>query len=86
MLPAHGVRRLPALWRGVHLSPQRWRVLGGLALSLGSLVACVLVARLLSGASWPLDGARVSLVLKLTHPIVGSHRRLRFNAEPLHSA
>jgi len=62
VLPAHGVRRLPALWRGVHLSPHRWRVLGGLGLSLGSLGACVLVARHLTDASWPLDGARVSLV------------------------
>lgn len=59
--PTGGVSR-PAEWRGVHLSPHRWRLLGGLALSLGSLGACVLVARHLSDASWPLDGARVLLV------------------------
>jgi hypothetical protein len=56
------VGRLPAPWRAVHRSPHRWRLLGGLAFSLLSLTACVLVARLLSSASWPLDGARVSLV------------------------
>jgi uncharacterized membrane protein YbhN (UPF0104 family) len=32
-------------------------------LSLGSLAACVLVARHLTSASWPLDGARLFLVL-----------------------
>jgi uncharacterized membrane protein YbhN (UPF0104 family) len=53
----------PAIdWRGANLSPHRWRVLGGLGLSLGSLAACVLLARHLTEASWPLDGARVSLV------------------------
>jgi hypothetical protein len=60
--PRGGVRRLTAPWRGVHLSSRRWRVLGGLGLSLVSLGACVLVARHLTDASWPLDGARVSLV------------------------
>ena len=60
--PRSGVRRLKAPWRGVHLSPRRWRILGGLGLSLGSLGACVLVARHLTDASWPLDGARVFLV------------------------
>jgi Lysylphosphatidylglycerol synthase TM region len=49
--------------RGANLSPHRWRLFGGLAFSLLSLGACLLLARLLSGASWPLDGARVSLVL-----------------------
>src|SRR3954470_9035318 len=55
----------PAIdWRRpAHLSPHRWRVLGGLGLSLGSLAACVLLARHLTDASWPLDGARVFLVL-----------------------
>jgi hypothetical protein len=57
------VSRLPALWRGIRCNPHRWRLVGGLAFSLLSLGACVLVARLLSDASWPLDGARVSLVL-----------------------
>jgi uncharacterized membrane protein YbhN (UPF0104 family) len=57
------VRRPAIEWRGVHLSPQRWRVLGGVGLSLGSLAACVLVARHLTSASWPLDGARLFLVL-----------------------
>jgi hypothetical protein len=57
------VSRLPALWRGVRCNPHRWRLFGGVAFSLLSLGACVLVARLLSDASWPLDGARVSLVL-----------------------
>ena len=60
--PRGGVSRPGTEWRGVHLSPHRWRVLGGLGLSLGSLGACVLVARHLTDASWPLDGARVSLV------------------------
>ena len=60
--PRSGVRRLKAPWRGVHLSPRRWRILGGLGLSLGSLGACVLVARHLTDASWPRDGARVFLV------------------------
>jgi hypothetical protein len=50
------------VWLGDHHGPRRWKLLGGLAFSLLSLAACVLVARLLSGASWPLDGARVSLV------------------------
>ena len=60
--PGGGVSRPATMWRGVHLSPHRWRVLGGLGLSLGSLGACVLVARHLTDASWPLDGARVFLV------------------------
>jgi hypothetical protein len=60
--PKGGARRLPAPWRDVHRNPHRWRLLGGFAFSLLSLGACVLVARLLSGSSWPLDGARVSFV------------------------
>jgi hypothetical protein len=42
---------------------QRVRLLGGLAFGVLTLAACVLLARRLSGASWPLQGARVSLVL-----------------------
>jgi len=62
MVAAHargGLSRPATLWRGAHLSPQRWRVFGGLGLTLGSLAACVLLARHLTDASWPLDGARV---------------------------
>ena len=54
--------RLAAPWRAIHGSPRRWRLLGGLAFSLLSLTAFVLVARYLSDASWPLDGAHVFLV------------------------
>jgi uncharacterized membrane protein YbhN (UPF0104 family) len=36
---------------------------GGVAFSALALVACVLVARRLSKASWPLEGARVDVVL-----------------------
>lgn len=54
--------RLPALWRHVRRNSHRWRLLGGVGVTLLSLGACVLVARLLSGASWPLDGARASVV------------------------
>jgi hypothetical protein len=60
--PRRGVGQPPTWWLGVRNNPRRWKLLGGLAFSLLSLIACVLVARLLSGASWPLDGARVSLV------------------------
>ncbi|HET8872410.1 MAG TPA: lysylphosphatidylglycerol synthase domain-containing protein [Gaiellaceae bacterium] len=49
-------------WRGIRHSPHRRRVLGGLAFSLLSLGACVLVARHLSDASWPLEGAHAPLV------------------------
>jgi Lysylphosphatidylglycerol synthase TM region len=38
------------------------RVVGGIAFCVLSLVACVLVARRLTGTSWPLEGARVPLV------------------------
>jgi hypothetical protein len=60
--PRDGLRRPPAPWRDAQRSPRRWRVLGGIGLSLGSLGACVLVARHLTDASWPLDGARVLVV------------------------
>jgi hypothetical protein len=58
--PRRGVSRSPARRLGAH--SDRWRLLGGLALSLLSLAACVLVARHLTDASWPLDGARVLVV------------------------
>jgi hypothetical protein len=51
-----------AAWRGVRHSPHRRRLLGGLAFCLLSLGACVLVARHLSDASWPLEGAHLPLV------------------------
>lgn len=54
--------RPPAPWRGLRHSRHRRRLLGGLAFSLLSLGACVLVARHLSDASWPLDGAHAPLV------------------------
>lgn len=57
-----GVSWPAAWWRAIHHSPHRWRLLGGLAFSVLSLGACVLVARYLSGASWPLEGAHVPLV------------------------
>jgi Lysylphosphatidylglycerol synthase TM region len=60
--PRGGVSPPAIAWRGVHLGGRRWRILGGLGLSLGSLAACVLLARHLTDASWPLDGARVWLV------------------------
>jgi hypothetical protein len=56
------VSRAAAPWRGIRQSPHRWRLLGGIAFSLLSLGACVLVARHLSDASWPLDGAHFPLV------------------------
>jgi hypothetical protein len=49
--PPVGVSRLAAM-----------RLLGGFAFCLLSLGACVLVARYLSDASWPLEGAHVPLV------------------------
>lgn len=57
-----GVSWPAAPWRAIRHSPHRRRLLGGLAFSLLSLGACVLVARYLSDASWPLEGAHVSLV------------------------
>ena len=56
------VSRPAAPWRGIRQSPHRRRLLGGLAFSLLSLSACVLVARHLSDASWPLEGAHAPLV------------------------
>jgi Lysylphosphatidylglycerol synthase TM region len=49
--------------RWVRRIGHRWRFVGGLAFSLFSLGACVLVARHLSDASWPLQGGNVPLVL-----------------------
>jgi hypothetical protein len=60
--PAVGVSRPAAPWRGIHQSLHRLKFLGGLAFCLLSLVAFVLVARYLSDASWPLEGAHVPLV------------------------
>jgi uncharacterized membrane protein YbhN (UPF0104 family) len=60
--PRSGVSRLPALWHDIRPNTHRWRLVGGVAITLLSLGACVLVARLLSDASWPLDAARASLV------------------------
>ena len=57
------VGRLAAPWRGIHDSSHRRKLLGGLAFCLLSLGACVLVARHLSDASWPLEGAHVPLVV-----------------------
>ena len=61
--PPVGMRRPAVRWRRVHHCADRWRLLGGLAFSLLSLVACVLVARYVSDTSWPLEGAHVPLVL-----------------------
>jgi hypothetical protein len=55
--PPVRVRGFAAPW-----NPRRRRLLGGLAFCLLSLGACVLVARHLSDASWPLEGADVALV------------------------
>jgi hypothetical protein len=60
--PLAGVNRPKAPWRGIHDSPYPWRLLGGVAFCLLSLGACVLVARHLSDASWPLEGAHAPLV------------------------
>jgi hypothetical protein len=60
--PLAGVGRPAAPWRGVYHSPRRRRLLGGLAFCLLSLGASALVARHLSGASWPLEGAHAPLV------------------------
>lgn len=59
--PRVAMPRPAAWWRRVHGSP-RLRLVGGLAFCALSLATCVLVARRLSGSSWPLDGARVPLV------------------------
>ena len=58
-----GANRLTAPWRALQHTWHRWRLLGGLALSLLSLIAFVLLARHLSDASWPLDGAHRPLVV-----------------------
>ena len=60
--PSVGANRLTAPWRRLQHARHRWRLLGGLALSFLSLIAFVLLARYLSDASWPLDGAYVPLV------------------------
>jgi hypothetical protein len=60
--PAIGVSRSTAPWRGIHDTSHRRRLLGGLVFCLLPLGACVLVARHLSDASWPLEGAHVPLV------------------------
>jgi hypothetical protein len=57
-----GVSWPAAPWRAIQHSRHHRRLLGGLAFSLLSLGACVLVARYLSDASWPLEGAHVVLV------------------------
>jgi hypothetical protein len=51
-----------APWRGSSHNPHRRRLLGGLAFCLLSVGACALVARHLSDASWPLEGAHAPLV------------------------
>jgi uncharacterized membrane protein YbhN (UPF0104 family) len=61
--PKRGAARLPALRHWVPGDSHRWRIVGGVGFTLLSLGACALLARLLSDASWPLDGARTSLVL-----------------------
>lgn len=60
--PAIGVSRSTAPWRGIHQMAHRRRLLAGLAFCLLPLGACVLVARHLSDASWPLEGAELPLV------------------------
>src|SRR3954471_5867706 len=60
--PLAGVGRPAAPWRDVYHSPRRRRLLGGLAFCFLSLGASALVARHLSGASWPLEGAHAPLV------------------------
>jgi hypothetical protein len=60
--PLVGVSRPATAWRAVRRSPHRRRLLGGLAFCLLSLGACALVARHLSDASWPLEGAHAPLV------------------------
>jgi hypothetical protein len=61
--PAVVVSRPAAQWGGLRNSPHRRRLLGGLAFSVLSLGAFALVARRLSDASWPLEGAHAPLVL-----------------------
>jgi hypothetical protein len=61
--PLVGVSRPAAPSSGIHHSPHRRRLLGGVAFCLLSLGASVLVARHVSDASWPLAGAHLPLVL-----------------------
>ena len=60
--PPVDATRLTAPWRALQRGRHRWRLLGGLTFSLLSLGAFVLLARYLSDASWPLDGAHAPLV------------------------
>jgi hypothetical protein len=60
--PLGGANRPATAWRGIEHCQHRGKLLGGLAFSLLSLGACVLVARHLSDASWPLAGAHTPLV------------------------
>ena len=61
--PAVGAIRTTAPWSDIHhTSHRRRRLLAGFAFCLLPLGACVLVARHLSDASWPLEGAHVPLV------------------------
>ena len=60
--PVVGVSQPAAPWSGIHHIPHHRRLLGGVAFCLLSLGAFVLVARHLSDASWPLEGAHVPLV------------------------
>lgn len=60
--PVVDVSRPAAPWRGIHHSPHRRRLIAGVAFCLLSLGACVLVARHMSDASWPLEGAHVPMV------------------------
>jgi hypothetical protein len=60
--PPVGLNRLTAPRRAIRHIRHRWRLLGGLAFSVLLLGALVLLARYLSDASWPLDGAHVPLV------------------------
>jgi hypothetical protein len=60
--PLAGVGGPAAPWRGMDHNPHRRRLLGGLAFCLLSLGACALVARHLSDASWPLEGAHAPMV------------------------
>ena len=59
--PAGVERALPAVG-ALRALYRRTRFAGGIAFCLLSLGACLLVARRLSDASWPLDGAHVVLV------------------------
>jgi hypothetical protein len=60
--PPAGVGRPAAPWRGIDHGRHRRRLIGGVAFCLLSLGACALVARHLSDASWPLEGADAPMV------------------------